>query len=185
MGGGTSKFKIGLEEHKLVLVERDELAAAKKAKEKMLALLHRDHEKVQDSFREHQKNHLDIVSQNVGLKLQLERARHKHEEALNAARRKNDARVRCVPRPRPSPPRPTRPRFFRCEEELAVLRKRVGAMTHGNGERDIQEREKIIAELEELQGSVEKGPMQNMFALVIGNLRREMSEIAARLPSPD
>lgn len=58
-------------------------------------------------------------------------------------------------------------------------------MTHGNGERDIQEREKIIAELEELQGSVEKGPMQNMFALVIGNLRREMSEIAARLPSPD
>ena len=165
MGGGASKHGIAMKDHKLVVAERDELASAHKAKEKMLALLSKDHEQLGNSLREHKKTHLDVVAQCAGLKIELNHERHRREAqeaALVAARAENDAR----------------------EEELAILRKRVGAMTHGNGERDIQERRKIIAELEALQGGVEKGLMRNMFELVIANLRREIAEIAARLP-PD
>lgn len=165
MGGGASKYGIAMKDHKLVVAERDELASAHKAKEKMLALLHKDHEQLSTSFRDQKAVHLDVVAQCAGLKIELNHERHKREAqdaALDAARARNDA----------------------CEEELAVLRKRVGAMTHGNGERDIQERRKIIRELEELQGGVEKGPMRSMFELVKANLRREIAEIAARLP-PD
>ena len=67
------------------------------------------------------------------------------------------------------------------QDQLVVLQKRVGEMTHGNPEKDIQEREKIISEMEALKGNISNGPMVNVFALVIGNLRREITEIQTRV----
>ena len=65
MGGGASKHGIAMKDHKLVLEERDELASAHKAKEKMLALLSKDHEQLGNSLREHKKTHLDVVALGV------------------------------------------------------------------------------------------------------------------------
>lgn len=155
MGAGSSS------KYKLVIKERDELASAHKAKEKMLALLEKKHSETIDKHTALNENHLSVVAQCAAYKLELN---HERLKAAEAERQLADA-----------------------HEQLALLQKRVGEMTHGDPARDVLEREKIIAEMEALRNSIDakNKPMRNVFDLVVGNLRREVDEIKARVARVD
>ena len=151
MGAGSSS------KYKLVIKERDELASAHKAKEKLLQLLEKKHGEVEAKHSDLRTTHLSIVAQCAAYKMELGHEREKHAEAER--------------------------KLKHAQEELVVLQKRVGEMTHGDPERDVLEREKIIAEMETLLAGIDakNAPMRSVFQLVIGNLRREVDDIKARI----
>ena len=69
-------------------------------------------------------------------------------------------------------------------EEVAVLRKRCGDCTHGDVEKDVAERERVIRELEAmLRGPQGKGAVRSVAALTIEKLRCEIEDIRSRVPA--
>ena len=104
------------------------------------------------------EEHLSTVATVAALRLELA---HEREKAAHASE------ARAAP-----------------AEELAVLRQRAGAVTHGDAEADVRQRKVVIAELDGLLRTAGgKGELAGVISLVRDNLKREVREIRGRVPA--
>jgi hypothetical protein len=68
-------------------------------------------------------------------------------------------------------------------DEVAILRHRCGDATHGDVQRDVDEREAVIRDLEALLKGPATGPTRGVAAMVCKKLKGELREIRERVPA--